>query len=329
MKTEDFAFVNRQLAGMLKSGVPLDGALRQLAENLDNDSLGGELQAVERDLAAGVALEDAVQKRNLPEFYKKMIKIGVASNNLPGMLLNLADYYARRGAMWARLKGLLAYPLIVLALASFVSCFIAVTYSSFLRDLEQGVNFWGRQETPSDLTILFLWMPSITLALLFLAALVIALAPGLREALRWRLPAFRDASLTQIAGALSMMLKGGATLPDAIDLAAGLEQGTPAGHELTEWRGRLSEGHQDLSRVVTAGTAFPPMFVWLVSESGENAEEGLDRAKEIYDERARRRSEMLLHSVLPVAVVVVGLLIVAQTVPLFIHLQRFLDFMSY
>src|SRR5256885_7805883 len=49
MKLEELAFVNQQLAGMLKSGIPLEGALRQLCANMRRGQLRVELEALEAD----------------------------------------------------------------------------------------------------------------------------------------------------------------------------------------------------------------------------------------------------------------------------------------
>ena len=121
MRLDEFAFVNQQLAGMLKSGQPLEGALRQLSGSLDRGELKSELTALEADLAKGTSLRDALTPRQLPEFYKRMLLVGAQANNLPGVLLLLADYYQRLDALWTRLRGLLVYPLIVLVMATGLS----------------------------------------------------------------------------------------------------------------------------------------------------------------------------------------------------------------
>ncbi len=329
MKPNDLAFTNRQLAGMLKSGIPLEGALRQLARNLDAEPLRAELTALEKDLAAGVGLEDALKPRAFPAFYKSMLKIGAASNDLPGMLLMLADHYSRRGAMAARLKGLMIYPLIVLVLASAISCMVSIVYGSFMTEINEFFQhswIYTQSEPPS---LLFLWLPTVFLVTGLLGLVVIAVSPRLRDALRWRTPGFRDAGLAQTAGALAMMLRGGCSLADALDLMGAVDPDGKAAGELAAWRARLAEGNRDLADVLTPGVAFPPMFIWLVASGGENAAEGFEHAREIYHERAVRRSEMMLHSALPVSVVAVGLLIASQSAPLVSHLKHFMELMSY
>ena len=57
MNYEEFAFANRQLAGMLQSGIPLEGGLRQLCREMRQGSLRAELQLLEADLAKGIPLK--------------------------------------------------------------------------------------------------------------------------------------------------------------------------------------------------------------------------------------------------------------------------------
>ncbi len=56
----------------------------------------------------------------------------------------------------------------------------------------------------------------------------------------------------------------------------------------------------------------PQLFLWLVGQSGEQLTEGFGRAAEVYRERARHRVEMLLYATLPVSVLILGLLVLAQ-----------------
>src|SRR6187401_1875578 len=106
MNYNEFSFFNQQLASMLNSGIPLEGALRQLCIGMKHGRLRDELQNVESDLAKGIPLEKALAARDLPEFYTRMILVGAKGNDLPAMLTLLADYYQRANSISARLKGL-------------------------------------------------------------------------------------------------------------------------------------------------------------------------------------------------------------------------------
>ena len=59
MKLTDLAFVNQQLAGMIRNGRPLEGALQQLCADMTKGRLKNELTALEQDLASGTPLSKA------------------------------------------------------------------------------------------------------------------------------------------------------------------------------------------------------------------------------------------------------------------------------
>jgi type II secretory pathway component PulF len=107
MKLDEFAFVNQQLAGMLRSGIPLEGSLQQLCATMREGRLRDELQKLEADLTSGRPLAEALRARQLPPLYAQMLQVGAQSNDLPGVLTLLADHYERLFAIWTRMKGLL------------------------------------------------------------------------------------------------------------------------------------------------------------------------------------------------------------------------------
>ena len=62
MKLDEFAFVNQQLAGMLQSGVPIEGALRELCRTMRRGELRAELEALAGDLGQGSPLAEALSR---------------------------------------------------------------------------------------------------------------------------------------------------------------------------------------------------------------------------------------------------------------------------
>src|SRR5206468_9083834 len=83
-----------------------------------------------------------------------------------------------------------------------------------------------------------LWAPPILIGGAFAASLVALGVPRFRQSLRWRLPAFKEANLSQVAGAMWLVLKSGGNLSDALKLMQDLEAGNKAGRELTQWHDR-------------------------------------------------------------------------------------------
>ena len=56
MNYDEFAFFNQQLASMLREGIPLEGALQQLAAGMRSGPLRDEIQRLEHDLEQGLPL---------------------------------------------------------------------------------------------------------------------------------------------------------------------------------------------------------------------------------------------------------------------------------
>ena len=150
-----------------------------------------------------------------------------------------------------------------------------------------------------------------------------------RRKLRWKLPAFKDASLAQVASALSLMLKNGVPLGDALAFAEQIEAGTRAEKEIAQWRQRLAAGHGKFSEMTvangTSGGVFPPLFIWTVAQSDEDLKAGFARAAEIYHARAAYRVEMFLYSALPCAILALGTMIIAQMQPVVAAIMSFIS----
>jgi type II secretory pathway component PulF len=145
---------------------------------------------------------------------------------------------------------------------------------------------------------------------------VVLAVPSWRARLRWRLPAFREASLAHLASAIALMLRNHTTLAEALALAQALEATTPAGKTLSEWRRQVENGQGKPAQWPVTTAPFPPLFLWLVQQSGEDPAAGFQKAAEMFQARASYRIELALYGALPVSILLLGLLIVWQVAPL-------------
>lgn len=331
MNHDEFAFFNQQLAAMLRDGLPLEGALRRLCGEMRRGPLRDELQRLQDDLARGTPLADALAARQLPELYVRLTQVGVKSGDLPGALTLLADYFQRQNNLWTRLKGLMVYPLIVLFAAFALSGLLTVIWFKAVRpgwfglifDVMDGTRLPGFTRLTMPL-LENLWVYPTLFGLLFVLAVLALVWPPLRQRVRWRLPAFREASVARMAASMHLLLKGGVALPDALALVAQLESGKAA-EDLRSWLANLSAGQTRFTEVAARSRVFPPLFVWLVANAGEDLAGGFRRAAEIYEARAAHRAELGLYAALPVSVLFLGAIILSQG---FVLVSGFLVFVQ-
>jgi len=317
MKYDELAFFNQQLAAMLRDGIPLEGALRRLCDEMRRGKLRDELQVLEADLAKGTPMAEALQSRQLPELYKRMVLVGVKSGDLPGALTMLADYFQRQNDVWTRLKSMMTYPLIVMFVAFLISTVLAFIWTRVIGpSMENVFGGMGMQLPAATLfafsTLQAIWVFPVLLGLLFLLTAAIVFQPALRGKFLWRLPAFKEATVSRIASALTLLLKNGVNLPDAIGLTERLETSSAAAADLQQWRKKLAAGTAKFSEVAAVNRMIPPLFVWVVASAGEDLTAGFNRAAEIYHSRAIYRTEIALYSVLPIASLFLGVVVLSQ-----------------
>lgn len=323
MKNDEFAFFNQQLAAMLRDGIPLEGALQRLCADMRHGPVRAEMEKLGADLARGIPLAEAVRARQLPELYKSMLEVGVLGNDLPGVLTLLADHYERSNAVWTRLKGLMVYPALVLTAAFLLSGFLAYVVHRLIFDV-----FAGSQLPMPPSIFIGPWIAPVIVGVLTAGVFVAFSTPRLRRFLRWRVPAFRDASLAQIASSISLMLRSGVPLKNALTMVIQMERGTLAETELARWWQNLSDGHGKFPEMAGAARVFPPLFIWMLGHAGSDLGAGFQRVAETYNSRAIYRSELLLYSALPCAVLALGLMILTQIQPVISVFFSFINWLG-
>ena len=120
---EDLLVFFRQMAVMLKSGVPLSQALELLAENTNNKKFGANILDVSKKLGSGEELSTSLG--NYPRIFSSMmiglIEAGETGGILSQVLDRLASLIEAKSKIRGQIKGALIYPVLILVLAVTVS----------------------------------------------------------------------------------------------------------------------------------------------------------------------------------------------------------------
>jgi len=229
----------------------------------------------------------------------------------------LADYFQNQNNVWTRLKSMMTYPLIVMFVAFLVSLGLAVMWNCVIGPAFKGI-YAGMGVALPGMTIFALgtlqsiWLFPLALGLFFLLLAGMLFLPTMRGWLLWRLPAFKEATVSRIASSLTLLMRNGVPLPEAVSLVEQVETSSVAAADLRQWRSRLSAGTVKFSEVAKGNRVVPPLFVWVVASAGEDLIAGFNRAAEIYHSRAMYRTEVALFSVLPVASLFLGAIVLSQ-----------------
>ena len=101
VRPQDVAVLTRQLATLLKAGIPLAEALGALGEQADNKKLAMVLVEVREKVNQGTSLADTLgaHPNIFPDLYVNMVRSGEAAGNLDAVLLRLADFMDAQNAL--------------------------------------------------------------------------------------------------------------------------------------------------------------------------------------------------------------------------------------
>jgi type II secretory pathway component PulF len=113
IKSHQITIFSRQLASLLKSGVPILKALNIISEQSENIRLKIVLNNIYSEIKDGVPFSSSLAKypKVFSPIYIAMVYTGENSGDLPGALLRITDYRMKQEEMFSRFRMALAYPL--------------------------------------------------------------------------------------------------------------------------------------------------------------------------------------------------------------------------
>jgi type IV pilus assembly protein PilC len=128
IKPLDIAVFTRQMATMMKSGVPLVQSFDIVADGLDNESMKELIQHIRTDVAAGSGFAAALRKhpRYFDDLFCNLVESGEQSGALETLLDRIATYKEKTEALKAKIKKAMTYPMAVIVVAVIVTAILLI-----------------------------------------------------------------------------------------------------------------------------------------------------------------------------------------------------------
>jgi type IV pilus assembly protein PilC len=149
IKEKDIALFTRQLATMLKSGVPLLQAFDIVAKGHNNPAVARLVYAVRSEVETGSSLKQAFEKHpmHFDALYCNLIGAGETAGILDGVLERLASYKEKILGIKSKIKSAMFYPMAIVAVAFIITAIIMIfvipafkqVFSNFGADLPVGL----------------------------------------------------------------------------------------------------------------------------------------------------------------------------------------------
>ncbi|NOX51147.1 MAG: type II secretion system F family protein, partial [Gammaproteobacteria bacterium] len=123
VKPADVALFTRQMATMMRAGVPLVQAFDIVAEGVDKPKLAELIKSVRNDVASGNSFASSLRKHpnEFDDLFCNLVDAGEQSGALEQMLERVADYKEKTESLKAKVRKAMTYPIAVLIIAVIVS----------------------------------------------------------------------------------------------------------------------------------------------------------------------------------------------------------------
>lgn len=334
---KDITLFTRQLATMMKSGVPLLQAFDIVARGHTNRAVSKLLIDIKTDVETGSNLTDAFRKYPLyfDALYCNLVGAGEAAGILDGILDRLATYKEKIQAIKGKIKSALFYPISIIVVAFVITAVIMIFVIPAFKDLFEG--FGAELPAPTLLVMtisdffvdywwailsivgggvygfMYAWKRSIPMQ-------------RIMDRLMLKLPIFgeviRKATIARWSRTLSTMSAAGVPLVDSLDSVAGAA-GNFIYYEATKnIQLEVSTGNSLMASM--AGTnVFPSMVIQMVAigEEAGSLDSMLGKIADFYEAEVDDAVDALSSLMEPMIMVVLGTLIggmvVAMYLPIF------------
>jgi type IV pilus assembly protein PilC len=334
---KDLALFTRQLATMMKAGVPLLQSFDIVAKGAPNPAVARLLTEIKTEVETGASLAAAFRKYPLyfDALYCNLIAAGEQAGILETLLDRLATYKEKILAIKSKIKAALFYPVAILAVAFIITAVIMIfvipafksVFASFGADLpgptlvvmaisEYFVEYWwlmGMVIGGSIYGFLESWKRSLSVQIFM-------------DRLALRLPVFGDvirkATIARWTRTLSTMFAAGVPLVEALDSVGGAAGNYVYAVATKQIQSEVSTGTA-LTASMQATNAFPSMVIQMVQIGEETGalDSMLSKVADFYEAEVDDAVEALSSLMEPMIMVVLGTLIggmvVAMYLPIF------------
>jgi general secretion pathway protein F len=332
----DLSLITRQWATLVRSGMPVEEALRTVAQQSEKARLKSMVVAVRSRVMEGHSL--AVALRDFPhifsELYRATIEAGEQSGHLEVVLERLADYTETRQQISQKMSQALIYPVlltlvavaVVVGLLTYVVPKIVQVFESIGQELP--VLTKGLIATSGFLSSNGLYLLFGILAVLVIFSYLMR-AENFRKAFHrflLNLPLMgrmvRGINAARFARTLSIVAASGVPILDGLRIASQVISNLPMREAVLTAASKVREGSA-ISTALDASKYFPPMTIHLIAsgEASGNIENMLERAADSQEREIEALTAGLLGIFEPVLILAMGgivlVIVLAILLPIF------------
>lgn len=317
----DVAMATRQLATLLKSGVPLVESMNALIDQLENPELKAALTQTRDKVNEGSSLADALKMHSaiFSTLYTNMVAAGEASGTLESVLARLAEFLESQSKLKSKVSGALAYPVFMAVMGivtvSIMMLVVVPKVTGIFESFEQALPWYTRLLIfTSDMFAGYWWlMLAVTGGSVYFWKRWLSTKEGRAkwDSFVLTVPLFGKllllVAVSRFARTLATLLRSGVPVLAAMEITKNVLGNVELMRIIEEAAGSIREGESIAAPLKRSGR-FPPIVTHMIAigERTGQLEEMLENIAIAYDQQVETRVAAMVSLLEPAMIVIMG-----------------------
>jgi len=338
IRSGDIAVFSRQLATMMKAGVPLVQALDIVGKGHNNPAMQEMILSIKADIEGGTSLTNALRKHPMyfDNLFCNLVEAGEQAGVLETLLERIATYKEKTESIKKKIKKALIYPAAVLSVGILVTAIILVFVVPTFEELFASFGAELPAFTQMVINMSRFIRDNWIFIILGIAAVIVIISalwkrsPKFREIIDRALlkapvfgPIMHKSALARFARTTSTMFAAGVPMVEALDSVAGATGSVVYGNAIKEMREDITTG-QSLRLAMEQQRLFPHMVKQMVDIGEESGalDEMLGKVADFYEEEVDNAVDSLSSLMEPLIMVVLGTLVGGLVVSMYLPIFK-------
>lgn len=335
---KDIAFFSRQMAIMMKSGVPIVSSLEIIASGHKNPRMRKLVETIRTDIEGGSSLHEAISRHpvQFDELYRNLVRAGEGAGVLETVLETIATYKENIEALKGKIKKALFYPAMIVAVAIVVSAILLLfvvpqfeeVFKSFGAELPA---FTQMIVAASRFMVSYWWvMLAVVLGSLFGFIYAYKRSPKMQHTMDrviLKVPVIgqimNNSAIARFARTTAVTFKAGVPLVEALGIVAGATGNKVYEEKVLRMRDDVSVGYP-VNMAMKQVNLFPHMVVQMtaIGEEAGALDTMLFKVAEYYEQEVNNAVDALSSLMEPMIMVFIGTLVGGMVIGMYLPIFK-------
>lgn len=338
VNAKDISFFSRQMATMMKSGVPIVSALEIIGSGHKNPRMKKMVDTIRTDIEGGSSLYEAISKHpvQFDELYRNLVKAGEGAGVLETVLDTVATYKENIEALKGKIKKALFYPAMVVAVAVIVSAillmFVVPQFEEVFKGFGAELPAFTQMIVAASRLMLSWWWLLLILTVGSVIGFVVAYkrSPKLKHGLDrtiLKVPVIgqimHNSSIARFARTTAVTFKAGVPLVEALGIVAGATGNKVYEEAVLRMRDDVSVGYP-VNMAMKQLNLFPHMVIQMtgIGEEAGALDAMLFKVAEYYEQEVNNAVDALSSLLEPMIMVFIGTIVGGMVIGMYLPIFK-------